>query len=72
MPLVPVLAQMEAVGIAVDRTIFEKHKVYIPQRLCCKYTPRALHLPRFLLFLQDQTVLLSAREWHCLHRDTSI
>ena len=27
MPLVPVLQQMEAVGIAVDPAIFEKHKV---------------------------------------------
>ena len=27
MPLVPVLAQMEAVGVAVDPTIFAKHKV---------------------------------------------
>ncbi len=27
MPLVPVLAQMEAVGVAVEPTIFAKHKV---------------------------------------------
>ncbi len=34
MPLVPVLAHMEAVGVAVDPTIFAKHKVPSPPKCC--------------------------------------